>query len=65
MLDGLIERPLEDGDMLAGANTLIYMGKIRDGVKLRRALYISKHRGSACSDEIAFYNIDDHGLRVE
>lgn len=65
MLDGLIERPLEDGDLLAGANTLIYMGKIRDGVKLRRALYISKHRGSACSDEIAFYSIDDNGLKLE
>ena len=31
MLDALIERPLVDGDLLAAANTLIYMGKIRDG----------------------------------
>ena len=31
MLDDLIARPLTDGDLLANANTLIYLGKIRDG----------------------------------
>lgn len=65
MLDALIERPLQDGDLFAGANTLIYLGKIRDGAKLRRAAYISKHRGSSCSDEIIGYAIDDKGLRVD
>lgn len=65
MLDALIERPLQDGDLFAGANTLIYLGKIREGTKLKRALYISKHRGSACSDEIATYSIDDAGLRLD
>lgn len=65
MLEALIERPLQDGDLLAGANTLIYLGKIRDGVKLRRALYIAKHRGSACSEDISTYSIDDAGLRIE
>lgn len=65
LLDNLIARPLDEGDMLAGANTLIYMGKVRDGVKLRRGLYIAKHRGSACTDEIAYYTIDDQGLRLE
>ncbi len=65
MLDDLIERPLADGDPLATANTLIYMGKIRDGSKLARGLFIAKHRGSACSDEIHRYQIDDSGLRLE
>ena len=65
MLDALIERPLQDGDLFAGANTLIYLGKIREGTKLRRALYIAKHRGSACSEDIASYTIDDAGLRVD
>ncbi len=65
MLDDLIERPLADGDPLATANTLVYMGKIRDGSKLARGLFVAKHRGSACSDEIHRYAIDDAGLRLE
>jgi hypothetical protein len=64
MLDALVERPLVDGDVLAGANTLIYMGKIRQHGKLSRGLLIAKHRGSACSDEIIRYTIDDCGIRV-
>jgi RecA/RadA recombinase len=64
MLDPLIERPLVDGDILANANTLIYMGKIREGNKLRRGLCVAKHRGSACSDEIVTFEIDDAGLHV-
>jgi hypothetical protein len=64
MLDDLIERPLVDGDILATANTLIYMGKLRDGNKLARGLLIAKHRGSACCDDIVRYTIDDHGVRV-
>jgi KaiC/GvpD/RAD55 family RecA-like ATPase len=64
MLDALIDRPLDEGDLLSGANTVIYMGKVRDGLKLRRALYIAKHRGSAASDEIHPYEIDDAGLKI-
>lgn len=64
MLDDLIERPLVDGDPLATANTLIYMGKIREGNKFARGLFVAKHRGSACSDEILRYAIDDAGLRL-
>jgi KaiC/GvpD/RAD55 family RecA-like ATPase len=65
MLDRLIERPLDDGDLLAGANTVIYMGKVRNGQRLDRGLYIAKHRGSACSDHIATYRIGDDGLRID
>lgn len=64
-LDGLIERPLNEGDLLSNANTVIHMGKIREGTKFRRALYIAKHRGSACADEIVPYTIDDRGIRLE
>ena len=63
-LDTLIDKPLEEGDFFAQANTVIYLGKIRDGLKFRRAMYIFKHRGSVCSDEIIFYEIDDSGLHV-
>jgi KaiC/GvpD/RAD55 family RecA-like ATPase len=64
-LDGLIERSLDEGDLLANANTVIHLGKIREGTRFRRAMYISKHRGSACTDEIIPYSIDDHGIRLE
>jgi KaiC/GvpD/RAD55 family RecA-like ATPase len=63
-LDGLIERPLDEGDVLSNANTVIHLGKIREGTRFRRAMYISKHRGSACADEIVPYHIDDHGLHL-
>jgi KaiC/GvpD/RAD55 family RecA-like ATPase len=64
MLDELISRRLDEGDALSNANTLIYMGKIREGNRLGRGLYIAKHRGSACDERIVEYKIDDRGLRV-
>ncbi|MCA9176330.1 MAG: recombinase RecA [Planctomycetales bacterium] len=65
MLDDLIERPLDEGDVLSNANTLILMGKVKDGLKVRRGLFVAKHRGSACSDEILPYRIDSDGLHLE
>jgi hypothetical protein len=65
MLDALIERPFTDGDLLANANTLIYMGKVREGNRLSRGLFVAKHRGSACSDQIVPYSIDDAGLKIQ
>jgi hypothetical protein len=63
-LDGLIERPLDEGDVLSNANTIIHLGKIREGTRFRRAMYVSKHRCSACTDEIIPYSIDDRGLHL-
>jgi len=64
-LDALLERPLQEGDLLANANTVIHMGKIREGTRFRRAMYVSKHRGSAYTDEILPYRIEDRGLVLE
>jgi KaiC/GvpD/RAD55 family RecA-like ATPase len=64
MLDDLISKPLADGDWLAQANTVIYLGKIREGRRMERGLYIAKHRGSACSEEIIRYEIAERGLRL-
>ena len=64
LLDELIARPLDEGDALSNANTLIYMGKVREGSRVRRAMYIAKHRGSACSDSLIPFEIDDRGVRV-
>ncbi len=65
MLDNLISRPLDEGDILSNANTLIYMGKVRHGDRMGRALYVAKHRGSACDERIVPYRIDDAGLHVD
>ncbi|HEX5105484.1 MAG TPA: recombinase RecA, partial [Pirellulaceae bacterium] len=65
MLDDLISRPLDEGDVLSNANTLIYMGKIREGDRIGRGLYIAKHRGSACDERIVAYRIDDGGVRID
>ncbi len=64
-LDGLIERPLDEGDVLSGANTIIYLGKIREGTRFYRAMYVAKHRGSRCPDEILPYRINDRGISLE
>ncbi|HZZ30085.1 MAG TPA: ATPase domain-containing protein [Pirellulales bacterium] len=64
MLDELIRRPLDEGDVLANANTIIQLGKVMDGGKIRRALHIAKHRGSAASDQTVPFEITDHGLRL-
>ena len=64
MLDDLISRPLAEGDVLSNANTLIYMGKTRNGDRIGRSLFVAKHRGSACDERIVPYTIDDRGVHV-
>ncbi|QGJ72185.1 Circadian clock protein KaiC [Planctomycetales bacterium 10988] len=64
MLDHLIEKPLGEGDVLSNANTVIYLGKTREGGKFGRALYIAKHRGSACTEDIIPYVIEEAGIRL-
>ena len=64
MLDPLIESPPVKKDLIANANTVILMGKTRSGGEIGRALYIAKHRGSACRDAILPYTIEERGLRL-
>lgn len=64
MLDDLLSKPLTEGDALSNANTLIYLGKVRDGNRIARALYIAKHRGSACDERIVPYRIGERGLEL-
>jgi len=65
MLEDMISRPLDQGDLLSVANTVVYMGKIREGRSIQRALYVAKHRGSACGERIVPFSIDDAGLRLD
>lgn len=64
MLDDLIARQIEEGDVISNANTLILMGKVKTGNKIGRALFIAKHRGSYCSDEILPYEITNSGINL-
>jgi KaiC/GvpD/RAD55 family RecA-like ATPase len=64
LLEDLIPRRIDDSELAAAANTLIYMGKVRQGDAYGRALYVAKHRGSACDDRVVPYTIDDRGLRI-
>lgn len=64
LLDDLLSRPLESGDELANANTIILMGKTRNGTRMGRALHIAKHRGSACDDAIVPFEITERGLEL-
>ena len=64
LLDDLLQRRLDTGDVLANANTIILMGKTRHGDKMGRALHVAKHRGSACDDRIAPFEITNSGLRL-
>jgi KaiC len=64
MLDDLISRPLTEGDAISNANTLIFMGKIRQGDRMGRGLYVAKHRGSNCDERIVPYVIEKEGLRL-
>ncbi len=65
MLDDLISRPIRSGDILSNANTILMMGKVRNGSQISRAMYVAKHRGSACSEEILPYRIGEHGLIMD
>ncbi|MFQ5657940.1 MAG: RAD55 family ATPase [Candidatus Methylomirabilales bacterium] len=62
LLEDLIARKVGEGDIGASANTIILMGKLLGQGKVGRALYVGKHRGSACSTEIAEYNLTDRGI---
>jgi KaiC/GvpD/RAD55 family RecA-like ATPase len=64
MLDDLLSRPIQSGDVLSNANTIILMGKVRDGTKMRRALHVAKHRGSVCDDSIVSFEINEDGLTL-
>jgi len=62
MLEQLLSRPIQSGDVLSNANTIILMGKIREGRKMGRALCVAKHRGSACDESIVPFEITERGI---
>ncbi len=63
MLDQLIAEPLSDGDLAAGANTVILLGRTFKDAQLHRGLYIAKHRGSYAEPKILSFDINDKGIQ--
>ncbi|GIW99716.1 MAG: recombinase RecA [Pirellulaceae bacterium] len=62
LLDQLMSQPLADGDLAAGANTVMLMGRrIEDG-SMRRGLFIAKHRGSFADPHILSFDITAEGV---
>jgi len=61
----MMERPLDSGDVLSNGNTIILMGKTREGSKMGRALHVAKHRGSACDDSIVPFEVTESGLQFK
>jgi KaiC/GvpD/RAD55 family RecA-like ATPase len=64
LLDDLMAQPIGEGDVFTNANTIILMGRTKQEGRMGRALYVAKHRGSACSDEIIPYTITDKGIEL-
>ena len=64
MIDEMLERRIESGDVLSNANTIILMGKYRDGMKMSRALSVIKHGGSYCDESIVPFEIQADGLHL-
>jgi KaiC/GvpD/RAD55 family RecA-like ATPase len=62
LLDELVSRPIDSGDVLTNANTIILMGKVREGNRMGRALHVAKHRGSACDEAIVPFEVTDRGI---
>jgi KaiC/GvpD/RAD55 family RecA-like ATPase len=65
LLDDLMAEPIGEGDIFSNANTIILMGRVREPGRFGRALYVAKHRGSRCGDEVRPYQITDRGLVFE
>jgi KaiC/GvpD/RAD55 family RecA-like ATPase len=63
LLDDLLVRKIETGDLLSNANTIILMGKVREGTRMSRALHVAKHRGSRCDDSIVPFEVTEEGLQ--
>jgi hypothetical protein len=65
LLDDLMAQPIGEGDIFSNASTIILMGRTRRGEALGRSLYVAKHRGSACSDEVRSYRLTDRGVELD
>lgn len=62
MLDDMLARNYQDGDLAINASTIILLGRCRFDTRITRAAFVLKHRGRSCSEDIIPYTITDAGL---
>lgn len=63
-LTDLIAAETQEDDLTTNATTIILLGRVPDGPRIRRAAFVLKNRGRACSDEMVFFEVTDKGLRA-
>ncbi|MBP8954355.1 MAG: recombinase RecA [Armatimonadetes bacterium] len=63
-LSDLIAAETQEDDLTTNATTIIVMGRVIDGAKVRRGAFILKNRGGQCPDEIRFFEVTAQGLRA-
>lgn len=64
LLDDLMAQPIGEGDVFTNANTILLMGRTKQAGRMGRALYVAKHRGSYCGDEVLPYRLTGRGPEV-
>lgn len=63
-IEDLISAETQEDDLTTNATTILLLGRLMDGRKLRRAAMVLKHRGCACSDDLVFFEVTDKGLQA-
>lgn len=61
-LQQLITAQTMEDDLTTNATTIVLMGRLPGPERVERGVFVLKHRGSWCSDEIARFTITAHGL---
>lgn len=64
LLDELMFRPLDEGDVFANANTVILLGRTRRGESSERGMFIAKHRRSYCHEGVIRYEVGPGGVAL-
>ncbi len=64
-IEDLIAAETQEDDLTTNATTIVLLGRLTEGLKVRRAAFVLKNRGRRCSDEIVFFRITGEGLRAE
>jgi len=64
MLEQLMSEPLANGDLAAGANTVILLGRMLHENQMKRGMYIAKHRGSYAHQHIIPFDLGETGVLI-
>jgi hypothetical protein len=60
----LISAETQEDDLTTNATTVVLLGRVVEGARVRRAAFVLKNRGRQCLDEMTFFDITDSGLRL-